>query len=325
MKKPLENIINNVLNNTADKAEAKKVVEWFSTAEGQAYLKKRMDDEHYHKKKQKHQFEFSEEKVHQTIQRSIRKKKNRHITWRVATVLTPLVIMLSVLGYLGLKVGFFEKYDYQTVATQKGKQIQVVLQDGTHIHINPNTSITFPKKFGFSQRKIKLNGEAYFVVSENTNRPFIVDLEDSYVKVLGTSFNIKSYEEDSNIDIVLNEGSILFSTKNNISNLLKEGEKLKYNKRTGKVTISHQLQNKTYDFTKDKVILFDKDNLKTVIRTLSAWYNKSFVVKDTVIYKYSYTSSFKNASLNEIISELEKVSPIIFSQKNDKIYVEIKK
>lgn len=134
-----------------------------------------------------------------------------------------------------------------------------------------------------------------------------------------------SYKNDENLTIILDEGKIVFTDKNNNKKELKAGKKLKYNKKTGKITISkkHELYN--YHKNNDKFIAFDNDDLKTVIQTLNRWYNVSFIVKDDTVYNYSFTTSFKNNSLAEVITELQKLSPLIFTTTTDnKVMVELK-
>lgn len=81
-----------------------------------------------------------------------------------------------------------------------------MFQNGTHVYLNPETTITFPKKFGFSKRKITLNGKVYFDVAKNANRPFVVNLGNTSINVLGTSSKVKSYTYEPDIEVILDNG-----------------------------------------------------------------------------------------------------------------------
>lgn len=325
MQKPSNHIIESVLNNNANKHDAKVVAKWFTTKEGQAYLKDLMDKEHYQYTNDSNTTNFNQKETLQKINKTINNHKRRFILNRIAVVLIPFLMLSAVLWYVNSKIDVFNTAQTKTIATVKGEKNQIVFQDGTRVYINPKTTVTFPEKFGFNSRTISLNGEAYFEVSKNPNRPFIIKTENSSVKVLGTSFLITSYKNDKNLTIILDEGKIAFTNKNNIKKELKAGEKLKYNKKTGKITISkkHELHN--YHKNNDKFIAFDNDSLKTVIQTLNRWYNVSFDIKNNTAYNYSFTTSFKNNSLTEVLTELQKLSPLTFTAtENNKIIVELK-
>ncbi|MEO1013158.1 MAG: FecR domain-containing protein, partial [Bacteroidota bacterium] len=90
-----------------------------------------------------------------------------------------------------------------------GKIFEVVLSDGTLVHLNSGTKMRYPVKFLEGQkREVFIHGEAYFDVAKDKNRPFIVNADDLAVEVLGTEFNITSYQEDREIRTVLVEGSV---------------------------------------------------------------------------------------------------------------------
>lgn len=325
MIKPSNHIIKNVLNNKATKQEAEIVAKWFATEEGQEYLKGIMDKEHYHTVNDNNDAEFNQNEILHKINTSISNRKKRLTILKIAVVFIPILIASTVLWYINSKVDLFSTAENKAITTHKGEKNQIIFQDGTQVYINPETTVIFPEKFGFNQRTITLNGEAYFNVAKNQSRPFIIKTEKSSVKVLGTSFLITSYKNDKTLTIILDEGKIAFTDKNNNKKELKTGEKLKYNKKTGKIIISKKHELHTYHKNNDKFIAFDNDSLKTVIQTLNRWYNVPFVVKDTTAYKYSFTTSFKNNSLEEVITELQKLSPLVFTiTEDDKVMVKLK-
>lgn len=314
MTKPSRHIIEDVLKNKATPHDAKIVVKWFATQEGQTYLKGIMDKEHYQNTNDSDDANFNQKEILQKINKIINIQKRRFIFNRIAVVLIPLLLLSTTLWYVNTKVDLFGMAKTQTVTTTNGETLQIVFQDGTRAYINPETTITFPEKFGFNKRTITLNGEAYFDVAKNPNRPFVIQAENSLVKVLGTSFLMTSYKSDKSIKVILDEGSITFTNKNKSKKKLKAGEKLKYNKKTGDVTVSKKHEQHQYNKRKDKFIAFDDDNLETVTKTLHRWYGTSFVVKDSTAYDYSFTTSFKNNSLEEVITELQKLSSLTFTQ-----------
>lgn len=86
---------------------------------------------------------------------------------------------------------------YNTISTQKGGQYQLALPDGSLVWLNAASSITYPTAFGSTERKVKVQGEAYFEIRQLANQPFIVETNNQEVVVLGTSFNINAYKTDA--------------------------------------------------------------------------------------------------------------------------------
>jgi len=121
---------------------------------------------------------------------------------------------------------------YNTISTQKGGQYQLALPDGSLVWLNAASSITYPTAFGSTERKVKVQGEAYFEIRQLANQPFIVETDNQEVLVLGTSFNINAYKADAS-ETTLISGRVKvknLSNANTASHTLSIGEKALINK-----------------------------------------------------------------------------------------------
>ena len=103
------------------------------------------------------------------------------------------------------------------------------LPDGSKIALNTNSKITYPKNFAKNERRLKLNGEAFFKVKPNKEKPFVIETNSGFIQVLGTSFNVKAYENNE-LEVIVTEGlvkvyTVDFETNDTSSILLKAGEK----------------------------------------------------------------------------------------------------
>ncbi len=112
---------------------------------------------------------------------------------------------------------------YNTLSTPSGGQYQVVLPDRSKVWLNSASSLHFPTAFKGNQRVVELTGEAYFEVTKNKEKPFLVKVRDMEVKVLGTHFNINAYSDENNIKTSILEGLVKI-TKGKTTGLLKSGE-----------------------------------------------------------------------------------------------------
>ena len=160
---------------------------------------------------------------------------------------------------------------YNTIATPNGGQWRLTLADGTNVWLNATSSLTYPSSFSGNERVVSLTGEAYFEVAKDKVHPFVVKTYKQEVKVLGTHFNINSYENEPYTKTTLLEGSVAVSEKENGNKLLlSPGEAAFNNGRSLKM----QVVNTDADVSwKNGYFTFKKADLKTVMRQFSRWYN----------------------------------------------------
>jgi transmembrane sensor len=157
---------------------------------------------------------------------------------------------------------------FNTLATARGQQYQVVLPDGSHVWLNAASSLKFPTAFTGSQRKVELTGEAYFEVAKNKEMPFTVDVNQSQVQVLGTHFNIMAYPEESSTNTTLLEGSVKVS-KDNLSKLIVPGQQARVTKEihVAEVNTDQVMAWKNGNFS------FNDEDIHTLMNQIARWYD----------------------------------------------------
>lgn len=165
-----------------------------------------------------------------------------------------------------------------TISTPRGGQYQLILVDGTKVWLNAASSITFPTKFNGKEREVKITGEAYFEVAKNTKMPFKVRSKHQLVEVLGTHFNINTYEDELLDKTTLLEGSVKISRLSageiEIANskVLKPGQQA--------IVDANKLQILVSDADEDEAIAwkmgyfkFNRSDIQTIMRQVSRWYD----------------------------------------------------
>ncbi|MGK9118136.1 FecR family protein [Olivibacter jilunii] len=159
-----------------------------------------------------------------------------------------------------------------TLSTPKGGQYQVILSDGTKVWLNAASSLRYPTAFTGNERKVILNGEAYFEVAKNEKQPFKVVTDRQELLVLGTHFNINSYEDEPDVKTTLLEGSVkvsAFQTKQTI--LLKPGEQAAL-KRSGKLKVA-QINAENAIAWKSGLFQFQGSGIQEALRQMARWYD----------------------------------------------------
>jgi ferric-dicitrate binding protein FerR (iron transport regulator) len=230
-----------------------------------------------------------------------------------AVIMLPLLIAssLSIVILIGKLPAQSEAW--HRVETLPGQKSILDLPDGTRVWMNSGTSISYPINFLEENREIKLQGEAFFDVAHDKKRPFIVSLNDLNVHVLGTAFNVSNYPDENENSIYLESGSIeLHSTTNNTERLLyrmKPGERAIYSKNRDKLMVGTGHDDESLAWLEGKLIFRD-ESMASVVRSLNRWFNVEISVIDEEILDYTYTATFQNESLEQILELLEKSARI---------------
>jgi len=163
-----------------------------------------------------------------------------------------------------------------TISTPKGGQYQLILADGTKVWLNAASSITFPTKFNGKMRNVEVTGEAYFEVAKNKAQPFQVKSTNQIIEVLGTHFNVNTYDDElANVTTLL-EGSVkvnkLINGKLQSGLTLKPGEKALV-KANGSQILKADADAEEAIAWKNGYFKFDKADLPTIMRQIARWYN----------------------------------------------------
>ncbi len=329
MQKTPDIKIKKIFNGSATKGETEQALSWFSTDEGSRFLSEQIEQD-------LHDLENlpcdvfvphdipSSEMLDVILKKTAIKRKNNRILhiWRAAAIFIPIILLLSFGLFINSYVDIFSTSKEQVIEAKKGEKLTFIFHDGSKVMVNSDTKLRFPTRFGLTKRTVKLQGEAYFDVSKMKNRPFIIQLDNAKIKVLGTSFNIKAYPEEDSIRITLNEGSLAFL--NNLKKsqtILTPGQTLAFNKQTGISRIYSKSDATTW--TNNQTV-FQNTPFKDIVRSLERTYNVTFNIQNTEIYNYNFTLTSKpNEPLENILKDFERVSSLKFNIKEDIVTVSI--
>jgi len=334
---PDENLLLKFLDNNCTPDEAMVVLTWLSTPEGQSFADDRFDKETstLDMDDQKsigqpirsiHMFQQILQKINFQKTDSIRRTHRMSQNWIkiAAAIFIPLLITNAIFWLVIEKPT--NKVLWQEVYVPKGEKLQVMFQDGTKVWLNSDTKLEYPAEFSGNQRQVKLEGEAYFVVKKNPKKPFIVRLNDLNIKVTGTSFNVKAFKDENMITTTLDEGKICLVAQQKgkpVEYKIQPGQQASYLKAGLKVSIFPSTigQNSSW---KENKLTFKDTPLQEVVKVLERWYNVKFEINDPTISHYTYTISFHNEPLQNVLFGLEKLTPVRCQLKNGKVQIKKK-
>ncbi|SFD49476.1 FecR family protein [Flavobacterium phragmitis] len=192
---------------------------------------------------------------------------------------------------------------FNTLSTPTGGQYNIILADGTKVYLNAVSSIKYPTQFNGDKRVVELEGEAYFEVAKNKNKPFIVKSDNQSIEVLGTHFNVHSYNNESVVKTTLLEGSVAVTYKNQ-KTILKPGQQSDVSESFSKIKV-REVDTEEAVAWKNGRFKFDNADLKTVMKQLERWYGIKVEYHGDVSDVRFSGGTFRNKNLSEVLKVLE--------------------
>lgn len=228
-----------------------------------------------------------------------------------------IIIGLSIFSFYNINAS-----DKEMVAVYNSSEdvYEIKLKDGTTVWLNTNSSMEYPSKFSRKEKRVYIDGEAYFDVVEDKQKPFVVVCDGFQIKVLGTQFSVKNNLKQYNSYVTLVDGSVEVKINNDIYDLT-PGHQLEFNQQDGTVKIKEV---KTLDYTwwKDGVYSFKSTKLEEVLKVTEKWFDVKFeyVNKDTrdIIFNGVLLKSEK---IDSFLSRIEATSSCRFVKHNNVIKI----
>lgn len=211
---------------------------------------------------------------------------------------------------------------YNTFSVPRGsKPLSLALSDGSQVWLNVGSSLTYPTAFTGKERRVTITGEAYFEVAHNTAMPFRVQYGDVTVSVLGTHFNVNTYEDETAERITLLEGSVLVNKKN-ISKLLRPGQQASISHdEINDIKILHEINSDEVMAWRNGKFLFGESmDIGTIMRQISRWYNVDIEYKGNINQRF-WGSISKDVHVSQVLKILEATGRVTFKVEENKIVV----
>ncbi|GAA4315416.1 FecR family protein [Compostibacter hankyongensis] len=225
-----------------------------------------------------------------------------------------------------------ERISFNTLTTPRGGQYEIILPDGTRVWLNAASSIRFPTAFTGGPREVQVTGEAYFEVTRDAKRPFIVKVPPSpgeealwEIKVLGTHFNVNAYNDEASMKVTLLEGKVKVSERGpgdsgiRSAKVVRPGEQARVKKDGIIKLVKNADTEKTMAWTHD-LFWFENDDVHAVMRQLSRWYDVDIVVQGDI--RDRFTGSIpRNLTFSRIFEILQQTGGMHYEIENRKIIV----
>lgn len=251
-----------------------------------------------------------------------RRQKRIYLTVAAASIVMTAISLIIVLFYTSSLKKKDSKREFTTTWTAPlGKQRQIVLSDGTSVWLNAGSKLGIATDFNQTDRRVSLVGEAYFNVRTDQQKPFSVITGSLTTSVLGTIFNINSFDAKK-VTITVAQGKIAVQRKAETLSLLTENQQLLYNVHTG---IKKLKEVKAVDFTAwiHQRLRFNNVSMAEAGKSLERWSNKTFVYRNPAIRACHFTVSFhKGEDLKQMLNVICALNDFKYEIKSDTVYLD---
>ncbi|MEO9966125.1 MAG: FecR domain-containing protein [Reichenbachiella sp.] len=235
-----------------------------------------------------------------------------HFAYRLAA----MVVLTVGLGFLFREFGKTEPYHY---ATFEGEIKWIMLPDSSHIRLNESTLLTVASDFNENDRNVILEGEAFFEIARDENRPFIIETNEAKTHVLGTSFNIRALEEEPQVEIYVVSGKVSFSAGEK-ELILTKGMAANYNKAGEELALIAESQNALAWHS--QTLKFEDTPLGKVFADLEQYFDVEIAVTNENLKNCRFTGEFKKPNLEEILKIISISADITYSKNNNRYTID---
>jgi len=333
--KHLQNLLNKYLNDSCTREEYHELLNVLKRAENEPHIKQMLSeewnkvleeshDETLENASQQDWFEeiYAQARIRETtasgepeqIQpkkiQPIAPKRLRSQWMNIAAILVASLFLSLAFHTFRAEMadGTQEVTTHQRVAAP-GEKIRFILSDGTQVHLNSGSQIEFPDSFDENSREVKLDGEAYFVVTSDPERPFMVHSGEITTKVLGTSFNVRSYSDDEEAVVAVASGKVAVLESG--SDLLAEnyGAVLEANQWTNYRADQHSFDTNSGDISlftawNSDVLIYMDDSLEDVAQKFELWYGVDIEFKDDAIKDCIIRGEHRGETLRNVLESI---------------------
>ncbi|TKG88382.1 FecR family protein [Puteibacter caeruleilacunae] len=262
--------------------------------------------------------------LHKKIKRDLinqKRQNSRRLLINISRVAAILIIGIV----MGVIIQKFQNNApvYYTSMAPKGSVSQMLLPDSTMVFLNSDSEIRYSMTGVDGNREVFLKGEAWFQVTKNEKKPFVVHTDFYDVNVLGTEFNVKAYPEENHATTTLEKGSVKISSqrfKIKSNSTLKPGEQMVYDKEK-RAFIKKQVDTEVYTSWRENKLIFIDIRLEELIRMVERKYGVDIIVEDKSILDFHYDGTIKDETITELMSILQATLPIHVEIENQKIII----
>jgi ferric-dicitrate binding protein FerR (iron transport regulator) len=223
-----------------------------------------------------------------------------------------------------LTAGYFLFYLINTPSSEqlvaRNSIVSTTLPDGTKVTLNHNSILKYPKIFASHIRAVQLQGDAYFEVSHDLSKPFVIETKNAQIQVMGTSFYVNAKVEQPTVDVIVHTGKVALIGQKSEKLLLTAGERGIYYKDDKRLEKADN-QDRNFISWKTGVLIFEYESLVNVIDKINQTYHSNITIDNPDIYHCMLTATFDGQPLEVVLEVIEETFDLTIENKDGKILI----
>lgn len=241
-----------------------------------------------------------------------------------------LVLVAFTSGYLTLQYApAVEDQEYKPVfneiRTSAGERANVDLGDGSKVTLNAASKLIMPETFSRQAREVELHGQAYFDIESDKNRPFYIHTQSGVVEVVGTAFDVRSYSEETQFNVVVRKGTVEISHVEDPANklIVNEGYKGSITVADSRMKLEWVTEPERYFGWLEGRLIFKEEYLSDVFKQIERWYDVQIEVaeSDSEILQKQFSADLKTRSVREVMDVIQKAMDIEYRIEDNRILI----
>ena len=201
---------------------------------------------------------------------------------------------------------------FSTFVVPVGQKSKIILPDGSIVWLNSGTTLKYSSNFNISKREVTLDGEAFFEVSKDKSRKFIVNSDKTSVEVYGTAFNVKNFASENQFELSVKEGKVGFLENGNKISVLTNGDQLKFLKNSNTYVLGKADIDLITAWTNNQ-LEFKATPINELVKYMERWYGVNITIENGKSVQKKYTFKVKTESLTELLQLINIMTPIHYS------------
>lgn len=209
----------------------------------------------------------------------------------------------------GVAMATINNSEPYVISVGRGQKANITLPDGTEVALNSASSLSYPRNFGVTKRSVRLTGEAFFEVAKD-GRPFVVETNHLDITVMGTSFDVKAYDEDAAVVTTVVDGAVKVEADNGTEHVLHPCEELSYSVHSKNFTKSYIEDIDEVALWSKNQLVFRGENFEEIAVMLSRLYNVEVAFLSDEVKQYTFSGIIRNSSLLNVVEIMSLTAPV---------------
>ena len=248
------------------------------------------------------------------------KKQPGKLVHMLPMVLRVAASVAFLFGLIWLSKTLFFPYFGMEVIESGSSSLSVMLPDSSQVWLNRESKLVYDQDFDGEERMVQLEGEAFFEVKKDPQRPFIIRTKATITRVLGTSFNLRAYPEEAAVELVVATGKVAFASRTTQSEaLVTPGYAARLDRETATIE-KYSSQNANAWAWKSGRLEFEGASLKEVLQDLERYYGVELQLQNPAMANCRFTGRFEDASLEGVLQVLQATLQLDYSRQNDQTF-----